>query len=251
MFGARDALGANDEFNIVLGSAGGRRQVTGDYLYRTFIQTEFDYGMWGVMRVGEPGSDTVAIARATNDARGWGYVVSGANTVNPNNGKMADEVIITAHVIAPNTKDPKPVNCTVPVQRVSGQWDTATCPLAQQGVLVVDAARPITVVSTEHGRASINGFVPSAPPKAPTLEEVAARVLQVERQNPQVQNKELIQFKGERTPLATVLPLTPLRPARVNPIVPAAPENAPGGATNDQGLVQPSTPPATVHPDDH
>ena len=201
----------------MLSSAGGGRQVAGDYLYRTFIQGEFDFGMWGVMRVGEPGSDIVTIARATNDARGWGYAISGANTVNPNNGKMAAEVTITANVIAPNTKDPKPVSCTVPVQRDSGQWDTATCPLAPQGVLVVNAGRPITVVSTEHGRTLINGFVPSAPAKPPSLEEIATRVQEVNQENLQLENKELIQFKGERTPTATVLPLTPLRPSQSTP----------------------------------
>ena len=75
-------------------------------------------------------------------------------------------------------------------------------------------------------------------------------VQQVNQENLQLENKELIQFKGERTPAATVRPLTPLRPPRVNPIVPTGPENAPaGGAGNDEGLVQPLTPPATVHPD--
>ena len=47
MFGARDAFGGNDQFNIVLGSARGRQQVAGDYLYRTFIGTEFESGIWG------------------------------------------------------------------------------------------------------------------------------------------------------------------------------------------------------------
>jgi len=176
VFGARDSFGPNDQFNIVLNAAGGRKQVAGDYLYRTFIGTEFENGIWGVMRVGEPDSDIVAIARASNDKRGWGYIISGANTVNPNNGKMAAEVTITAHVIAPNARDPKPVNCKVPVHRVSGQWNTDTCAPAQQGVLVADAGHPITVVSAERGRASINGFVPSMP-STPLIESPTARAI--------------------------------------------------------------------------
>jgi len=135
--------------------------------------------------------------------------------------------------------------------QAQGQAQGCTQTVFAKGVLVVDAARPIAVVSTEHGRTSINGFVPSAPAKPPSLEEVAAMVQQVKQKNPQVENKELIHFRGERTPLATVLPLTPLRPSRVNPIVPTGPENAPAGGADDQGPIQPPTPPATVHPDDH
>ena len=251
-FGARDSLGANDQFNIVLNSAGGRKEVTGDYLYRSFIGTEFENGIWGVMRVGEPGSDIVAIARASNDKRGWGYSISGTTTVNPNNGKMAAEVTITAHVIAPNTKDPKPVSCVVPVHRVSGQWNTDTCAPAQQGVLVAGAGRPITVVSTERGRASINGFVPSVPPTPPSLEDIAAMVQQAKQKDLAPENKkELDQFRGEQTPQARVV-APPERPARIDPIVPTGRDKAPAGAgANDQGLVQPLTPPATVHPPDH
>jgi hypothetical protein len=247
-FGARDSFGANDQFNIVLNSAGGRKQVTGDYLYRTFIGSEFEDGIWGVMRVGEPGSDIVAIARAANS--GPGYVISGANTVNPNTGKMARNVTITAHVTAPNTKDPKPVTCTVPVDPVTGVWDTSTCLPAQQGVLVVDAGHPVNVVSAERGRASVTGPVPSRPPTPPSFAELSAAVERVKQINPAVEKKELIQFRGAQTPRATVTPLQTERPALVDPIVPTG-RTVPRGATNDEGLVQPPTPSATVHDPDH
>jgi hypothetical protein len=251
-FGARDAFGANDQFNIVLNSAGGRKQVTGDYLYRTFIGSEFQFGIWGVMRVGEPGSDIVTIARASNDKRGWGYTISGVNTVNPSTGKMAANVTITASVIAPNTRNAKPVTCTVPVDRVSGQWNTDPCQLAAQGVLVVDAAHPITAVSEERGRVAVNGFVPSASPPSATGQEFVQAIEQLKREaDPharasQEARKEIIQFKGERTPPARV---APARPLRIDPIVsrdtgtPAAPN------PNDEGLLQIPTPPATVHSD--
>ncbi|MBR0848852.1 hypothetical protein JQ543_13955 [Bradyrhizobium diazoefficiens] len=245
-FGARDSFGANDQFNIVLNSAGGRKQVAGDYLYRSFIGSEFANGLWGVMRVGEPGSDTVAIARATNS--GSGYVISGANTVNPNTGKMAATVTITAS----NTKDPKPVACTVPVDPVSGAWDTDSCAPAQQGVLVVDAGHPVVVVSAERGRASVNGPIPSKAP-APLSPLAMAKAIELSKQtvNPLQERKEITQFRGAPTPLATIRPLQIEAPARRDPIAPTG-RAAPAPPVNDEGLVQPPTPSATIHnPGDH
>jgi hypothetical protein len=112
-------------------------------------------------------------------------------------------------------------------------------------VLVVDSAHPIAVMSTERGRTSINGFVPSSPPNPPSIEELAAMVERLKQRDPQVENKELIQFRGERTPPATIQP----QRLRVDPIVPTGPQRLPAGPADDQGLVQPPTPPATVHPD--
>jgi hypothetical protein len=251
--GARDAFGANDQFNIVLNSAGGRAQVTGDYLYRTFVGGEFQFGIWGVMRVGEPGSDIVTIARAANDKRGWGYAISGVNTVNPNNGKMATEVTIAASVIAPDTKDSKPTLCTVPVHPVSGEWNTEDCPSAVQGTLVVDSGHSIAVTSSERGSALLTGFLPSVPPTPPSAEDIA-RAIELLRKAGEPESpesaenrKELIQFKGERTPKATVTPAQPARPPRVDPILP----NSLGRSQrpSDEGVVMPTTPPAEIHPE--
>ncbi len=253
-YGSRDSFGANDQFNIVLNSAGGHKQVTGDYLYRTFIGSEFENGIWGVMRVGEPGSDIVTISRASNDRRGWGYLVAGTNTVNPSTGKMANEVTITANVIAPNAKDPTPTTCTVAVHPVSGEWSTErNCPEAAQGNLVVDRTRPITVVSTERGRAAVAGYIPSELPSRPSSEQIARTVEQLGERNPAVANKELIQFRGERTPGATV-PQTVVAPRRDPIISPTRPRSGPGSAQqsiDDEKELIERTPPATVpHPPD-
>ncbi|MEA2346055.1 MAG: manganese oxidase [Thermoanaerobaculia bacterium] len=248
-FGARDSFGANDQFNIVLNSAGGRKQVTGDYLYRSFIGSTFEDGIWGVMRVGEPNSDIVAIAHASSKF-GSGYVISGSNTVNPNNGKMAMNVTITANVTVSGTT--KPVTCTVPVDPVTGHWDTSTCQAAQQGALVVDGTRPVTVVSAGGGRAAVTGPIPSTPPTPPSLAAagVAMAVQQAKAPNPAVEKKELIQFRGAQTPQATIAPLRAEPPAPVDPIVPTGRTGARGG-TNDEGIVRPGTPAATIHPPDH
>jgi hypothetical protein len=251
-FGARDSFGPNDQFNIVLNSAGGRKQVTGDYLYRSFIGSTFEEGIWGVMRVGEPNSDIVAIAHASNNS-GPGYIISGSNTVNPNNGKMAANVTITANVTAPGAPAPKPVNCTVPVDPVTGHWDTTTCPSALQGALVVTATPPlpVNVVSAGGGRASVTGPVPSTPPPGPrSFAEIAMSVQRAKQKTPIRDEKEIVQFRGAPTPMA----IAPLQsePAPVNPIVPTGRTGPRGqGAGNDQGLVQPTTPAATTHPPDH
>jgi hypothetical protein len=249
-FGSRDAFGANDQFNIILKSAGGSKQVTGDYLYRTFIGSEFQFGIWGVMRVGEPGSDIVTVTRVANDKRGWGYIISGVNTVNPSSGKMAANVTITASVIAPNTRNAKPVTCTVPVDRVTGEWNTDQCQFAAQGVLVVGAGRPITVVSEERGRVAVNGFVPSVAPPPVTGQELVEAIEHLRSEvvdaATQQGRKEIIQFKGERTPAATV---GPVRPARVDAIPSHGAGTPVAPTSSDEGLLQAPTPPATVRPD--
>ena len=86
--------------------------------------------------------------------------------------------------------------------------------------------------------------------KQPSVEEVAQAVEQVKEKNIAVDTKELIQFKGERTPQATIMPLQPERPARVDPIVPTGRpvQRAP---SNDEGLLQSRTPAATIRTPDH
>jgi cold shock CspA family protein len=215
-FGARDSLGANDQVNLVLNAAGGRNKVTGDYLYRSFIGTEFQFGLWGIMRVGEPGRDNVTIAHADNESRGWGYIVAGANTVNPDSGKMAKEVTITASVRPPDSAGLTRTNCTVPVDSVTGEWTSAAiktsteryCPQTLLGIVVVDGNNPITVVSSENGRASVTGLIPAKDvPRA----EIARTVEELTRRALGAQDKEIIQFKGEKTPQV----IAPPRPPRL------------------------------------
>ena len=91
--GSRDTFGANSSFDVVLKRAGGNSAVKGDYLFRTFIGNDFLGGMWGLLRVGEPGQDIVTVTAycgAPNSFR-----VSGVNTVNPTNHHMAENVTIT------------------------------------------------------------------------------------------------------------------------------------------------------------
>ncbi len=59
--GSRDAYGVNSSYDIVQASAGGKTKVTGDYIYRTIPGSfMFTSGLWGLVRVGDPGKDTVS-----------------------------------------------------------------------------------------------------------------------------------------------------------------------------------------------
>jgi hypothetical protein len=50
--GSQYGHGPSNHFDVVINSAGGRFQVQGDYLYRTFQSFQFDGGIWGLFRVG-------------------------------------------------------------------------------------------------------------------------------------------------------------------------------------------------------
>jgi hypothetical protein len=93
--GSRDGFGPNIAFDAVIDRAGGAAGTPGDYLYRTFIGQPFQYGMWGLLRVGEAGKDIVTITRFSYPSVTGGKVlITGTATVNPATGHMADQVTI-------------------------------------------------------------------------------------------------------------------------------------------------------------
>lgn len=147
--GSRDTFGANSSFDAVLAHAGGSHGVKGDYLFRTFIAQNFQGGMWGLLRVGEPGRDVVTITNFCGVKRT--FTVGGANTVNPSNGQLAKSVTITGAHLRPKS---------VPVDQTTGLW-TAT---------FKDEAEPsrITVTSTEGGTSTSAALCPIQEP-APTV----------------------------------------------------------------------------------
>jgi hypothetical protein len=129
--GSRDAFGPNSSFDVVLKQAGGSHKVQGDYLFRTFIAGQFQNGMWGLLRVGEPGKDVVTVTGFCE--AGSALQVAGVNTVNPANSKLAESVTITGTGLSPTT---------IAVNQQTGQWNTS-----------INAAAPssITVTSTQGG----------------------------------------------------------------------------------------------------
>ncbi|ETX04553.1 MAG: hypothetical protein ETSY2_28155 [Candidatus Entotheonella gemina] len=94
--GDRDAFGPNNQFDIVLNTAGGDGQVTGDYLLRTFIGTEFTFGMWGILRVGELDQDIVTVTRLETKPPIVVQAVAktGGGFEWQVNGKLADKVAV-------------------------------------------------------------------------------------------------------------------------------------------------------------
>jgi hypothetical protein len=137
--GSRDTFGANASFDVVLKHAGGVNAVTGDYLFRTFIAKDFQSGMWGLVRVGEPGKDVLTVTTYCASAN---PTIAGVNTVNPLTNAMAPTVTITGTGL----------NTTRPVDPSTGRWSyTGTVP----GTLP-----PITVTSTEGGTETTSELCP-------------------------------------------------------------------------------------------
>jgi hypothetical protein len=138
--GSRDNFGANISFDILMGKAGGPDEVTGDYLYRSFVADDLAGGIWALLRVGERDKDTVTIT--SYQTSGTGSTISGTNTVklatrwdDPDGGKFAKQVSIVQ-----GTSTPVPAK----VDPVTGVW-TAT---------LTAASGPVKVTSDFGGSAS-------------------------------------------------------------------------------------------------
>ena len=94
--GSRDAYGVNSSYDVIQASAGGKTKVTGDYIYRTIPGSfMFTSGLWGLLRVGEPGKDTVTCTPRSNGGKvtinGTTGVYLGADS-DPKNGTLASTV---------------------------------------------------------------------------------------------------------------------------------------------------------------
>jgi manganese oxidase len=138
--GSRDIFGPNASFDVVLKSAGGSSAVKGDYLYRTFMGTDFLNGMWGVVRVGADGKDAVTLTTFCAPPAVTPFTVAGVNTVNMSNHHMAKTVTISGPGI-PST--------TVNVDPMTGTWSFTSASITTMPASV-------TVTSTQGGTATAN-----------------------------------------------------------------------------------------------
>lgn len=120
--GSRDTFGPNASFDAVLKQAGGSRAVKGDYLFRTFIGTDYLLGMWGIVRVGTPGQDVVTLNQfcQMTPPQGAQLSIQGVNTVNPANHHMATSVTIFSGTGSSLTQIG-----TAAVDRMTGAWSFA------------------------------------------------------------------------------------------------------------------------------
>ncbi len=142
--GSRDTFGPNASFDVVLAHAGGANAVQGDYLFRTFMGTDFLNGMWGIVRVGPPGKDVITVTEFCGPPTLSGVVIAGVNTVNPTTHLMAKTVTITGPGIA------TPV--TVPVDPMKGTWSVPAAAIAT-------LPASITITSQQGGSVTLNATV--------------------------------------------------------------------------------------------
>ncbi len=173
-FGARDSFGPNISFDMVLASAGGIAKVQGDYLYRSFIANDANWGLWGVMRVGAPGADVVAINLFKHQQ--GAVSVRGRNTVNTSTGQMARSVTVYAGPggCAPDTSPGTRLGVAT-VDPMSGKWElwsSVVPPAGQQNQVTVISAgggcrtsdpvdpTPATIVPLEYYPSEVDRFRP-------------------------------------------------------------------------------------------
>ena len=179
--GARDNYGANTSYSIILdknGGAGGRDGILGDYLYRTHPADFITQGIWGLMRVGKPGSDIVSIAGAQFSS--GGTYVTGSSSVfvdnksNPKNGQRASTVALSYRLIGDSGDGTSLGNVNV---GAGGLWVYSAKP-----VIPNPGKSEIVAVSTLGGRAVVPICVTDAPGDTPgtncVTSEVAGPTLQ-------------------------------------------------------------------------
>jgi hypothetical protein len=54
--GSRDNHGSTNHFDLVIPKAGGQFSGNGDYLYTAYLADQASLGVWGLFRVGDPGT---------------------------------------------------------------------------------------------------------------------------------------------------------------------------------------------------
>lgn len=91
-FGFRDQLGPLNSFDLLIDSAGGKNNVTGDYLYNDMVNLGFQGGVWGIMTVND-GTSQVTIGSITLVESAT--TIQGKASVNPVTGKLPTTIALT------------------------------------------------------------------------------------------------------------------------------------------------------------
>jgi hypothetical protein len=153
--GSREGFGPNVSFDAVISEAGGQAGVKGDYLYRTFIgRNDFMNGIWGVLRVGDPGQDIVTITQfsQTNNNN---ILIAGTNTVNPDSGQMASEVKVEVNF--PTTKKEEVL---VDVDLMTGVWPATGKPIEVPCTSpCTDKDKVSVTASSGNGKATLSSYI--------------------------------------------------------------------------------------------
>ncbi len=102
--GTTPNYGPSSHYEVVIGSAGGRFGIEGDYLYRSWTASQYQVGLWGLFRVAPGRSDgdypdTLAITSVEADASSGTYTVKGFATVYPKTRSYAKYVTLSCGCI--------------------------------------------------------------------------------------------------------------------------------------------------------
>ncbi len=157
--GSRDSFGPNVSWDLVIDQAGGAARTQGDYLFRTFIGTDFLFGLWGILRVGEQGRDVVTVNYFPAPGGGASFPagIRGTTTVNTSTGRMADMVRIFAGSTAGST----PVD-SVRIDKSTGFWaSTKTLPAPPLFVQSVSCSDAACTSPTPWGSRVMTAYIPT------------------------------------------------------------------------------------------
>jgi len=163
--GSRDSFGPNISWDLVIGEyenghvvdgAGGIARTKGDYMFRTFIGTDFLDGLWGILRVGDANKDVVTVTYYTNgsDTR-FPAGVKGTVTANTGNGQVASKVEIWRGTSATTGNLVEIVN----VNQNTGDWSSAAN--VQPPIFVRSACTANCTPIGPWGTITMDSFIPT------------------------------------------------------------------------------------------
>jgi len=165
--GARDAYGVNSSYDVIQASAGGKTKVTGDYIYRTIPGSfMFTSGLWGLLRVGEPGKDTVSCTpRYYNGAlyiNGTAGVYLGEGS-DAKNGTLAPSVDV--YYAKSNDSDEPGTKIGTATVGVGGRWCWPSSDPCRPTTTAMPAITRIVAVSPNGGQVAASITKVTAPAK--------------------------------------------------------------------------------------
>ena len=175
VLGSRGQIGVWNNFDILLESAGGANGVTGNYLYRSFPNGDFQHGAWGLFVVTD-GNDAVMAVGADKLSNG-NYKVHGYVTLDPETNTLAKSVSVSA----------SGVTATVPV-RNDGTWEFTANGNTNRSISEKSLRKGITITSSNGGKLNL------------TLADVIALEERTEKLPEAIPQAELLQLNKRALP---------------------------------------------------
>ena len=221
--GSKDAFGPNVSWDILLDSAGGAAHTPGDYLFRTFIGTDFMNGIWGIFRV-SGGKDAVTVTRFPQPGQmntaPDGAMISGVTSVDPNTGNMASYVMVTGTGVSQRAD----------VDPLTGTWSLKNSSLKPP--VKVTSFHCVGTNCTAGGSIDAPAYIPVLAQNAPPIPNLILNGLTfIPVEAGAVDTHEVDRFKtsgfetATHSDQTTFSPETPTTPPAQQPVAPAPPMN--------------------------